>query len=284
MDARYLGNEYCLNPATGLCVLGDPWTPDHKASGGYRVDFVNTLAIVCALYDMEFILSAPNGIVHGQNSGDYAVYRLLGTPYYAFYVHGHNFKRGIIKRGERFCDPHSFFGLHLHIKKGGYSPQVNDYLDYLTYVDPLAKITAVKGVTWGPGLNKGAQLPIFINDTEMVQLQEAIHLQTTHTSNDYSVRVNPLVEGKPIMFVPIGLAFSTKIVASGQNATGRTTTWYGFPVELLPPDLQKQYPNGGFIYGDPRWVKEVPASDPNIAALLNDRNDRLHKINQLSTI
>ena len=121
-------------------VGGGLATPEHKKSGGYRYDIVPTGdKQYRAIANMDFVLFSPD-------YGSYAVYRITGTDLYVFFVHITSPKRGHVKRGEVFAKPYRKYWLHIHTKKGGYSPNIKNYIDWLYYLAPDVRVTVIPGV------------------------------------------------------------------------------------------------------------------------------------------
>lgn len=100
---------------------------------------------------------------------------------------------------------------------------------------------------------------VIINNNEMVKLQLPIQIQTTNTT-DLNIREQPTTSSKIINKIPTSTAFTTDIVATGDDVGGNKT-WYG----VL----------GGYISG--AFVKEIPqtADCSVIEAQLNDANQKL---------
>ena len=236
----YLGNKQAIN--SGLLIIGGLKTKAHLRSGGYRLDFARSCkGINHALYPMDFVLERWNGdltvIRNGKkvmvNSGNYAIYRLTGTDYYAFYIHNRlntKFKRGHIDRGEKFFEPHRTFGPHLHIKIGGYSSKIKKYLPYLEYLDPKIYVRTNYGSKAYTGKNKGKHLPgtpknfISENDYEMIQLQEPIPITTTNTGK-LNIRKDPSTNSKILATLEKQTKLICKTIAKGKNIAG-ISTWY----------------------------------------------------------
>lgn len=214
----------------------------------YRLDWASKEEMTrCMVDQMDFVLEAPNG-----DGTNYAVYYFREgiVDYYMFYIHIKNAKRGTVGRNEKFCDYTNLF-VHLHIKEGGYSSSVENYLHYLLFFEPKVKISTNFGSNAYTGLNTGQPIPtgIIFNDTPMVKISYFPTLMKFTSTNTvtFNIRLEPKASAKDIGDVPANFVWYGNVYAEGEAVNGKTK-WIQIPV-----------PSGEFAgvagYASENWIK-----------------------------
>lgn len=203
-------------------IGGGLWTPAHTESnrlyGKLSYDLVPEGAGPKAVADMKYYSGGSN----------WAVYNLLGSDVYAFYVHIKNYNKGTVKRGEVVSGREGSYFTHINMVRGSAGNNLekgSHHIDWIKYLDPSVHIVTNWGGTDYTGKNKGEHLPstLPINNNEMVNL--SVDIQTVAAPEGVSLRPVSNRSKAPLLVIPPSTVLRVSAVEKGE-VINNNDTWY----------------------------------------------------------